>query len=103
MKSIHADLLTEQKKNTYQPALTLTLEDNGLPKPVALVAETPIEAGPAAAACAPGNAILRVKETGSGIETVTITDPTDTDQIRRIVEQAQALLSRGLLKEIRGA
>ena len=30
-------------------------------------------------------------------------DPADTDQMRRIVEQAQALLTRGLIKEIRGA
>ncbi len=80
-RTIHADLLTEQKKPAYIPAFQITLSDNNLPHPNLI--KTPLanaSANPTASTFT-GSAIIRAQRVaGVGIRIQRITNPSVTSQ-----------------------
>ncbi|MGC8880137.1 MAG: hypothetical protein ACP5R2_13020, partial [Anaerolineae bacterium] len=80
-RSIHADLLTEQKKLAYRPAFQITFTDNGLPHPS--LVKTPLSnySSNPTASVATSNAIIRAHRiAGIGLQVQRITNPATTSQ-----------------------
>jgi|GEM_PF-1082788 len=80
-RTIHADLLAEQKKLAYRPALSVVLGDNNLPHPSLI--KTPLvnySANPTASVNT-GTAIIRAHRiAGIGLQVQRITNPASTSQ-----------------------
>jgi hypothetical protein len=76
MRTIHADLVTTQKKTAYPPSLSLTIQDNGLPHPTLALAHpmTGYSNAPTASVVA-GTAIIRAHVAGGAVLVQRITDP----------------------------
>lgn len=76
-----ADLIAAQQQLSYQPTLSVTIADNGLPHPALLYAN--LQGGgnePTAAVCIPGEAIIRFRQHGGTVERQRITNPLDYNQ-----------------------
>lgn len=79
-RTIHADLLAEQKKVTYTPSLAMTIADNGLPHPVAHLSPTASGATQTTAAIVTDTAIIRIQRKNGKLQAQRITDPTSLSQ-----------------------
>jgi hypothetical protein len=79
-RTIHNDLLTEQKKLAYTPSLALTLRDNGLPHPTLVTTPAASSVSGVTASTVAGTVIVRARRNSGGIEIQRITDPTSASQ-----------------------
>ncbi|HSG21089.1 MAG TPA: hypothetical protein VLA31_09990, partial [Burkholderiaceae bacterium] len=73
-RTIHPDLLAEQKKTVYTPSLSLTIRDNGLAHPVILHDNLANTAdNPHTASVTDGTVIVRAHVAGATLYTQRIT------------------------------
>src|SRR5512137_1435506 len=81
MRTIHADLVTEQKKTAYTPSLSLSIQDNGLPHPaVGLAHPMTGNSGAPTASVVAGSVIVRAHVAGGAVQVQRITNPTVSAQ-----------------------
>ena len=81
-RSIHADLLTDQKKTAYKPSLQAIFQDNNLPHPDEQLAYpmTGYSGTPTASVATPTEIVRAHRVAGVGIQIQVITDPTVSSQ-----------------------
>jgi len=81
-RSIHADLLTDQKKTAYKPSLQAIFQDNNLPHPDEQLAYpmTGYSGTPTASVATPTEIVRAHRVSGVGIQVQVITDPTVSSQ-----------------------
>jgi hypothetical protein len=81
VRTIHADLVTEQKKTAYTPSLSLAIQDNALPHPAVGLAHpmTGYSGAPSASVVA-GAAIVRAHVAGGAVLVQRVTAPGTSSQ-----------------------